>query len=282
MDGIGNPPFLCKPSRTGRTRSSTRPTWSRGRSGSAPLRLKPAAAAQRADLLHRCLQRPDRPAGPGAHPAWPDGAPRLVPDADEAGPARHVRPLPRQGLARARPGPPRRRDELARITRGYSPAMIEQVCSMALTIAHYDGRERFGYQHCRGDDEHRGRHRPQHRIRRAESRAVAIHEAGHAIAPRVHERIRVDAPLDPQARRGPSGTARRGRRRSGSVSWRNEEMADLVWGLGAMAAEHVFYSENSSGVGGDVHGPTARRRDGRRPRDGAGEGRPRHHIRRRE
>ena len=40
----------------------------------------------------------------------------------------------------------KRREELARITNGYSPAMIEQVCSMALTVAHYDGRERFGWQ----------------------------------------------------------------------------------------------------------------------------------------
>jgi ATP-dependent Zn protease len=34
----------------------------------------------------------------------------------------------------------RRRDELARITNGYSPSMIEQCCSMALTIAHAEGR----------------------------------------------------------------------------------------------------------------------------------------------
>ena len=37
----------------------------------------------------------------------------------------------------------RKRDELARITSGYSPAMIDQVCSMALTYAHSDGRARF-------------------------------------------------------------------------------------------------------------------------------------------
>lgn len=37
----------------------------------------------------------------------------------------------------------RRRDELARITNGYSPAMIEQVCSMALTYAHADERHDF-------------------------------------------------------------------------------------------------------------------------------------------
>jgi ATP-dependent 26S proteasome regulatory subunit len=38
---------------------------------------------------------------------------------------------------------PKRRDEIARITNGYSPAMIDQVCSMALTIAHHDGRDAF-------------------------------------------------------------------------------------------------------------------------------------------
>ncbi|MEA2133120.1 MAG: cell division protease FtsH, partial [Solirubrobacteraceae bacterium] len=38
---------------------------------------------------------------------------------------------------------PRKRDELARVTNGYSPAMIDQVCSMALTYAHSDGRQAF-------------------------------------------------------------------------------------------------------------------------------------------
>ena len=38
---------------------------------------------------------------------------------------------------------PSKRDELARITNGYSPAMIDQVCSLALTYAHADGREYF-------------------------------------------------------------------------------------------------------------------------------------------
>ena len=39
----------------------------------------------------------------------------------------------------------RRRDELARITNGYAPAMIEQVCSLALTYSHADGRHEFGW-----------------------------------------------------------------------------------------------------------------------------------------
>jgi ATP-dependent Zn protease len=41
-------------------------------------------------------------------------------------------------------------------------------------------------------------------------------------------------------------------------SWRSEELARLIWTLGAMAAERVFYGENSTGVGGDVQAATDR------------------------
>ena len=41
-------------------------------------------------------------------------------------------------------------------------------------------------------------------------------------------------------------------------SWRREEVGELIWTLGAMAAEHVFYGENSTGVGGDVQSATMR------------------------
>jgi hypothetical protein len=39
--------------------------------------------------------------------------------------------------------------------------------------------------------------------------------------------------------------------------FQSELFARIVWGLGAMAAERVFYNENSSGVGGDVQSVTA-------------------------
>ncbi|HEX6700859.1 MAG TPA: hypothetical protein VF101_09025, partial [Gaiellaceae bacterium] len=39
-------------------------------------------------------------------------------------------------------------------------------------------------------------------------------------------------------------------------SWQHQEMGRLVWGLGAMAAERVFYGETSMGVGGDVQSVT--------------------------
>ena len=40
-----------------------------------------------------------------------------------------------------------RRDEIARITSGYSPAMIDQICSMALTNAHHEGQAAFTWRH---------------------------------------------------------------------------------------------------------------------------------------
>ena len=55
-----------------------------------------AAAARRPDLLHRRDERPDRAARPGADAPGPHGPPRLVPHADEGGPPRHLRPLPRR------------------------------------------------------------------------------------------------------------------------------------------------------------------------------------------
>src|ERR671932_2061518 len=42
---------------------------------------------------------------------------------------------------------PARRDEIARITNGYSPAMIDQICSMALTHAHHEGKPEFSWDH---------------------------------------------------------------------------------------------------------------------------------------
>ena len=68
----------------------------------------------------------------------------------------------------------------------------------------------------------------------------------------------VDAAVDPQARRlarPPPGDGGRGALRRAGATRRS---ADIVWGLGAMAAEHVFYGENGTGVGGDVQSVTTR------------------------
>ena len=81
----------------------------------------------------------------------------------------------------------RRRDELARITNGYSPSMIEQCCSMALTIAHSEGRRRFGWRDIveAMTTVESGTAQNIEYIQE-ETRAVAIHEAGHAAAGHVY------------------------------------------------------------------------------------------------
>ncbi len=152
-----------------------------------------------------------------------------------------------------------RRDELARITNGYSPAMIEQVCSMALTLAHSDARPRFGWGDiveamttiesgtAQGID-----YVPE------ETRAVAIHEAGHAAASHVYMHDVLSTRLSIRKRGGSLGHHQAIEKEERFSSWRHEEVGKLVWTLGAMAAEHVFYGENSTGVGGDVESATAR------------------------
>jgi cell division protease FtsH len=153
----------------------------------------------------------------------------------------------------------RRRDELARMTNGYSPAMIEQVCSMALTYAHSDARPRFD----RTDiveamtTVESGTAVGVNYIE-DETRAVAIHEAGHAVASYVYMPDVLSTRLSIRMRGGSLGHHQAIEKEERFSSWRHEEVGNLVWTLGAMAAEHVFYGENSSGVGGDIGSATWR------------------------
>ena len=149
--------------------------------------------------------------------------------------------------------------------------MIDQVCSMALTYAHSDGREYFE----REDLVEAmttveagvaiGQPYPKH-----EERATAIHEAGHAVCGHLFMENRMSTRLSIR-KRGSSG----GHHQAMEIEdrfghWRSEQVGDLIWGLGAMAAEHVFYGQNTTGVGGDVGMvDRPRRAHGRLPRDGA-------------
>ena len=103
-----------------------------------------------------------------------------------------------------------------------------------------------------------------------EERATAIHEAGHAVCGHVYMDNRVSTRLSIR-KRGSSG----GHHQAMEIEdrfghWRSEQVGDLIWGLGAMAAEHVFYGQTTTGVGGDIGMVTRpRRADGRPPRHGA-------------
>ena len=154
---------------------------------------------------------------------------------------------------------PGKRDELARITNGYSPAMIDQVCSLALTYAHADDREHFDRidlleaMTTVESGVAIGQPYPKH-----EERATAIHEAGHAVCGHLFMENRLSTRLSIR-KRGSSG----GHHQAMEIEdrfghWRSEEVGDLIWGLGAMAAEHVFYGQNTTGVTGDMRSATTR------------------------
>ncbi len=153
---------------------------------------------------------------------------------------------------------PKRRDEIARITNGYSPAMIEQVTSMALTIAHHSGRNEFVWEDLvesittlESGTAVGIEYVPE------ESRATAIHEAGHAIAGHAYMTDTESTRLSIRMRGGSLGHHQAREKEERFSRFQSELFARLVWGLGAMAAERVFYDENSSGVGGDVMSVTS-------------------------
>ena len=149
----------------------------------------------------------------------------------------------------------KRRDELARMTAGYSPAMIEQVCSIALMAAHHDGRASFDRTDiltAMGTVESgtvvNFEYTP------SELRQIAIHEAGHATVGHVymgetHEASR----LTVRPRSDGSGGHWMAREKDDRfVHFRSEKFKDVLTTMAALAAEHVFYGENTEGVGGDM------------------------------
>jgi cell division protease FtsH len=152
----------------------------------------------------------------------------------------------------------KRRDELARITAGYSPAMIEQVCSMALTYAHSDGREVFSYADIfeamttvESGTAVNIEYPPE------ETKAIAIHEAGHAAASHVFKQDTESTRLSIRMRGASLGHHMAREQQERFHKWRSDEIGTLVHILGAMAAERVFYGQTSIGVAGDVQSATA-------------------------
>ncbi|HEY4348027.1 MAG TPA: AAA family ATPase [Gaiellaceae bacterium] len=152
---------------------------------------------------------------------------------------------------------PHRRDEIARITNGYSPAMIDQVCSMALTNAQHEGKISFSWEDLvqamttLESGTAVNVTYPDHELR-----AVAIHEAGHAVTAHVYRPDLESSRLSTRMRGGALGHHQTFEREERFSRWQHEEMGTLIHVLGAMAAEHVFYGENSGGVGGDLQTAT--------------------------
>jgi ATP-dependent Zn protease len=149
------------------------------------------------------------------------------------------------------------RDELARMTNGYSPAMIDQVCSMALTYAQHEGRMQFS----RADLVEAMTTIESGTAIGVESvpdelRATAIHEAGHAAASFLAQKNIEATRLSTRMRGGSLGHFQGIQKEERFSRWRSEDMARLTMILGALSAELVFYGENTNGVGGDLQSTT--------------------------
>ena len=151
----------------------------------------------------------------------------------------------------------KKRDELARVTSGYSPAMIDQVCSMALTYAHAEGRPAFTWEdivQAMTTVEAGvaiGQNYPPH-----EERATAIHEAGHAVCSHLYNENLLSTRLSIRKRGSSGGHHQAMEIEERFADWRSEMFGRLIHVLGAMAAEVVFYGQNTTGVGGDVRSVT--------------------------
>jgi ATP-dependent Zn protease len=128
---------------------------------------------------------------------------------------------------------------------------------MALTNAQHEGNHAFGWEHLvqamttiesgTAVDVQYVEH---------EQRAVAIHEAGHATTAHVYRPEVESSRLSIRMRGRSLGHHQSFQREERFSKWQREQLGDLIHGLGAMAAENVFYGENSNGVGGDLQGAT--------------------------
>jgi ATP-dependent Zn protease len=152
---------------------------------------------------------------------------------------------------------PKRRDEIARITNGYSPAMIDQVCSMALTNAQHEGKIAFEWEHLvQSMTTLESGTAVNVSYPDQELRSVAIHEAGHAVAAHVYTPDRESSRLSTRMRGGSLGHHQTFEREERFSRWQHDHIGALIHTLGAMAAENVFYDENTGGVGGDLQSAT--------------------------
>jgi hypothetical protein len=152
---------------------------------------------------------------------------------------------------------PERRDEIARITSGYSPAMIDQICSMALTNAHHEGLAVFKLEHLMDAmTVVESGSAINVKYHEEDARATAIHEAGHAAAAHVYRPDLESSRISIRMRAGSLGHHHVFEKEERFGAFQSTMFGSLVWIIGAMAAEIAFYGENSVGVGGDLQSVT--------------------------
>ena len=230
--------------------------------GKRSLRLPPPQAALRADLLHRRDQRADRArstrrsSGRAAWAATSGSArrPRTTARTSSTSTSRKVDHDPDLDTDR-------RRDELARITNGYSPAMIEQVCSMALTLrALRRAAPVFGWHDIvEAMTTIESGTASGHRLRRPRRRARSPSTRPATRSPRTSTCRTCSRPACRSASAAArSATTRRSRRRSASRAGATRRSASSSGRSARWRPSTSSTARTRRGVGGDVQSATTR------------------------
>ena len=151
-----------------------------------------------------------------------------------------------------------RRDQLAALTLGYSPVMIEHLFDEALVWALRDGREAMEWPDLQSAKltEEIGLANPVEYTEH-EKRVIATHEAGHAV---VADLVGVGRKLEVLSivrRRGSLGLLADSDTEERFLRTRSELLTHIQISFGGMVAEEIWFGESGTGPGGDLAQATA-------------------------
>jgi ATP-dependent Zn protease len=150
------------------------------------------------------------------------------------------------------------REELAAMTLGYSPAMLEHVLDEALVWAIRDGRRELNWR-----DVQRARLTEEIGLGQPvaytieERDLIATHEAGHAVAAYLCAKDRKLEVLSIIKRRTALGLLAHSDTEERFTKKRSELEALIKVALGGMAAEHIYFGEHGTGPSSDLSAATA-------------------------
>ncbi len=150
-----------------------------------------------------------------------------------------------------------RRDQLAAMTFGYSPVMIEHLFDEALVWALRDRRDAMTWEDVQQAKltEEIGLKQPVE-YTDEEKRTIATHEAGHAVVAYLIGRGRKLEVLSIIKRRDALGLLAHSDAEERFTRTRTELVAAIQISFGGMTAEELFFGESGTGPGGDLAAAT--------------------------
>jgi cell division protease FtsH len=151
-----------------------------------------------------------------------------------------------------------RREELASMTFGYTPAMLEHILDEALVWAIRDGRKQMTWRDIQAArlSEEIGLAQPVAYTDR-ERELIATHEAGHATAAYLCGKDRKLEVLSIIKRRDALGLLAHSDTEERFTKTKSELEATLKISLGGMAAEQLFFGETGTGPSSDLSAATS-------------------------